>query len=121
MRHALGWYHSLIVTALYEVPGSDFSRHQDAFYHALKYCVASHPVLSAAVIDGDTESPAYARPATMDLRNHVQFLPQQAGIACGTAAEQVKQFLRDAHDQLVPYQDAIPPWKLVILPATDDP
>ena len=75
MRQMLGYYRSLIVTALYTLRQPDASGiNTETFSPALKHCIAIHPILSASLSDEATEAPKFVRPATLDLRNHVQIV-----------------------------------------------
>ena len=88
----------------------------EAFFPALKHCIAIHPILSASLSGEATEAPKLVRPATLDLRNHVQIVdPASLGENSGDEIEQLKQVIAEDHDRPFPYEENIPPWKIIVL------
>ena len=126
MRHALGYYRAVIVTGLYiqqSHSGSAGELGVETFIPALKHCIATHPVLSAAIRGEGTESPQFVRPAMLDLRNHIQICGTQisgGGIAANDT-DLLKQVLIETHEQLYLDIERIPPWKIVVLPLSTRP
>ena len=123
MRQMLGYYRSLIVTALYTLRQPDASGiNTETFFPVLKHCIAIHPILSASLSDEATEAPKFVRPATLDLRNHVQIVdPASPGENPEDEIEQLKQVIAEDHDRPFPYQENIPPWKIIVLPVSGQP
>ncbi|KAK7701429.1 Alcohol acetyltransferase [Botryosphaeria dothidea] len=121
MRHALGYYRALIVTGRYTMPNG-FSFNKESFYPALKHCISTHPMLSAAIKGEQTEAPEFIRPATLNLSDHVEFLksiePANAGMHA--ELEALKPRLCHTHDQLFSNVDSVPPWKIVVVPIAND-
>lgn len=123
MRHALGWYRAVIITGLYTVAkDSSFDTHSIASYvPALKWCIESHPFLSATIEGLDGESPVFTRPAKLDLRNHIQIIDPESSVYKSTTdeLELYQKAVLETHD--LPWQnvDRIPPWKIVVLPLPD--
>ena len=126
MRHALGHYRAVIVTGRYvqqlkgdssEVTGID------TFIPALKHCIATHPVLSAAIRGEGTEAPQFVRPAKLDLRNHIEICvpPTYKAVAATDEADILEEITVKTHDQLFPDVDHIPPWKIVVVPLSPQP
>jgi hypothetical protein len=126
MRYALGYYRAVIVAGLYVQQlqsGSSGEFSIETFIPALKYCIAAHPILSAAIHGEGTESPQFVRPATLDLRNHIKIRNPQSVSGKSTANDMdlLKQVLIETHDQLYPDIERIPPWKIVLLPISPQP
>lgn len=120
MRQVLGYYRSLIVTALYTLRQPDASRISvETFFPALKHCIAIHPILSASLSGEATEAPKFVRPATLDLRNHVQIVdPASLGENSRDEIGQLKQVIAEDHNRPFLYKENIPPWKIIVLPVS---
>ncbi|GME26897.1 alcohol acetyltransferase [Neofusicoccum parvum] len=118
MRHALGYYRALIIAGRYTMPpGFDFSA-KESFFPALKHCISTHPMLSAAIRGELTEAPELVRPATLDLSNHIDIAAPISPADRRQELEALKQPLRHAHDQQFQHCDRIPPWKIIVVPTT---
>lgn len=120
IRHGLGFYRALILTGLYTQRNGNSSFDPTNFEHfipALKHCIAVHPILSATIQGEDTEDPSFARPETINLRNHIQILdsaddtgPQEDDL------DFITEITKKAHDQPLLGVDKQPPWRIVVLP-----
>jgi hypothetical protein len=123
VRHALGWYRTLIITGLYTVDkNSAFDTHSITSYiPALKWCIKSHSFLSATIQGLYGESPVFTRPAELDLRNHIQIIDLESSTYKSTndELELLKRVVLETHDQPWEYAERIPPWKIVVLPLPD--
>jgi hypothetical protein len=116
MRHALGFYRTLIIAGLYTQQPGDRSFHPtsiESYFPALKSCIAAHPILSAAIKGESSEAPEFVRPATLDMRNHIEI---SEGDVATDELDLLKQVMRKTHDQLFVDVDKIPPWKVIVLP-----
>jgi hypothetical protein len=110
----------LIVGAVYSAldisPGLPGER---LFINALKRCVEDHPVLSAVIVDGNTEKPSFAKLQRLDLSQHIDI-----GDFGSTLSEnqRIEEILAEVSDEQFPSVDQIPPWKVVLLalPGRDD-
>lgn len=100
------------------------------FLPALKHCIATHPMLSAAIHGDLTESPTLVRPATLDLANHIDILNPitPAPSPSSSDAEALRAELAalagplvHAHDQPFTNCDRAPPWKVVVVPLATAP
>ncbi|KAL1637002.1 Alcohol acetyltransferase [Diplodia intermedia] len=124
MRHALGYYRGLIVAGRYTAPDGFPVHAKESFYPALKHCISTHPMLSAAIKGELTESPELIRPETMDLSNHVEITEPVVTTDSGSPhaeLDAIKPLLCHAHDQQFPDTSRIPPWKIVVIPLTTNP
>lgn len=123
MRHALGFYRALIISGVYTLHDTypfDASNLAN-FIPALKYCIATHPILSAAIQGENTENPHFVRPAYINLEKHVRFVDT----ASPTGSYPLKNFLtrlnQEIHDQPFLNVDQSPPWRIVICPLANGP
>lgn len=83
---------------------------------ALKHCVASHPILSACIIGEDTEAPGFARPAFLNLNDHVDILAAQQSPDISDEKDLIKLVLAQTNDHVFTSCDQTPPWKITVLP-----
>ncbi|KAL5360793.1 hypothetical protein BJX96DRAFT_175631 [Aspergillus floccosus] len=76
MRHALGWYRSLVISGLYTLEDDTAfdTTSISSYLPAVKRCIDSHPILSTAIEGESTEAPTFVRPPELDLRNHIKIL-----------------------------------------------
>ncbi|KAF5859132.1 hypothetical protein ETB97_003273 [Aspergillus alliaceus] len=119
MRHALGWYRSLVISGLYTLEkGTTFDATTVSSYlPALKWCIESHPILSAAIEGDSSETPMFIRPPELDLQNHIKILePGFSYCKFHDALDLLKQATLEAHDQPWSNVGTIPQWKILILP-----
>ncbi|CAG7928398.1 unnamed protein product [Penicillium olsonii] len=118
MRHALGFYGALTMTGLYSVHDTAHAfdpANLDHFVPALKHCIATHPILSAAIQGHTTESPNFIRPAYLDLRHHLHLHASLLKDDLSLITEVTKK----THDQPFLQVDQRPPWKVFIVPVAD--
>ncbi|KAI5248051.1 hypothetical protein E4T42_05752 [Aureobasidium subglaciale] len=75
VRQSLGYYRTLAIGGIYTfAPASTSVISKQTFVPALKHCVATHPLLNATIEGQESESPAFPRPQTLDLHNHIELL-----------------------------------------------
>lgn len=127
MRHALGLYRALIITGLYTVqirPGDEDVDMSDSslYIPALKWCIAAHPILSAAIQEEGSEAPEFVRPAKLDLRKHIQVIDTTSPdyMLAGDELGLLKRITLEIHDHTFPDVEKVPPWKIVVLPLLDE-
>lgn len=118
VRQALDYYRTLIVGGVYVSDGNS-NPLKDTLIKALKHCVSTHPVLSAVIVDEETEAPAFAKPPTIDLDNHIGILDFEHFAEQHDTRDEsnlIKAALRRTHDQQCTHRNVVPPWKIVVLP-----
>ncbi|KAK5659733.1 hypothetical protein OQA88_944 [Cercophora sp. LCS_1] len=117
-REHLGFYHSVIIGAVYEF-NIQFEP-EDARYYlgALRHCVEEHPFLSALVGDRHTDRAYYHRATTIKLAEHLLVL-DRAEDGNGQTLVSIEQVLRWNLDQ--PFTHTVPPWRVVVLPLPRTP
>lgn len=86
---------------------------------ALKHCVASHPILSACIVGEETEAPEFARPAFLNLDDHIDILATQQSPDIMAEKDLIKLVLAQSNDHVFTSCDKIPPWKITVLPLLD--
>jgi hypothetical protein len=109
----------LIVGAVYSALDiSHGSSGQGLFVNALRRCVEDHPVLSAVIVDGNTEKPSFARLERLDLSHHMDIRDFGSDLS---EDKRIEEILAEVSDEKFPSVDQIPPWKVVLfaLPARD--
>lgn len=102
-----------MVGAIYSVQrGSCDLLSADTYLPALKHCVNSHPILSAAIRGHETENPTFVRPALLDLRQHIRLSP-----ASDAENEErlLKRVILNSHDAPFLPLNLHPPWRIDVV------
>ncbi|RDW74846.1 hypothetical protein BP6252_05988 [Coleophoma cylindrospora] len=113
-REDLGWYHAVIIGAIYEFQ-PDFIDNNLAcrsFFYPLKRCIEKHPYLCVAVNDMHTDKPFYESVPTINLEDHISIVNDPAAVNDQVAA--IERVLSQQLD--LPFTRGIPPWRTVVLP-----
>ena len=92
---------------------------EDSLIRALKRCVASHPILSACIVGEETEAPEFARPAFLNLNDHIDILASQQSPDILDEKDLIKLVLAQTNDHVFTSCDKTPPWKITVLPLLD--
>ncbi|KAJ5554026.1 hypothetical protein N7513_003985 [Penicillium frequentans] len=126
MRHALGFYRALIISGLYTLHDTDpfDASNLGNFIPALKYCIATHPILSAAIQGENTENPHLVRPAYINLEKHIHLVDTVSPNGSYPLKDDLNFLTRlnqEIHDQPFPNVDQTPPWKIVVCPLANEP
>lgn len=110
-RESLGFYRALVVGAIYEFSAPRDVSSAFTYTHALRQCIYRHPQLGCTVARPETDSPYYKGCARLDLRQHVEMLPQ-----CDErdGLKSIQEFLPAILD--APWSHAIPAWKITVVP-----
>ncbi|KAI4720589.1 hypothetical protein E4T48_03151 [Aureobasidium sp. EXF-10727] len=117
VRQALGYYRTLVVGGIYTLDKSSSDRSlQSTLIKALKHCIASHPILSACIHGEETEAPEFARPAVLDLNNHIDILGRQQSPDLLDEQSLIKLILAQTNDHVFTSCDNTPPWMVTVLP-----
>jgi hypothetical protein len=81
------------------------------FFAVLKSCIDEHPLLSTVILKGDTESPEFATPTTLDLDAHLEIRntnDQPEG-------DYIEKLLAQISDEQFVSLHTTPPWKVVLV------
>ena len=120
VRQTLGFYRTLIVGGTYSWgDGLAETSLREATYKALRHCVSVHPILSAVIINEETEAPLFARPKSLNLDDHAELLDVDDLAKNGNTTQEqdlIKLAFSRTHDQIFKSCDKTPPWKVVVLP-----
>ncbi|KAI5276808.1 hypothetical protein E4T47_00391 [Aureobasidium subglaciale] len=117
VRQALGYYRTLVVGGTYTLEGpSDDLSLRSVLTKALKHCVALHPILSACILGEETEAPCFARPAILDLDDHIEILDAQLSRNVSEEHRLIKLVLAQTNDHVFTNCDRVPPWKIFVSP-----
>lgn len=92
----------------------------DSYIPILKSCVATHPILSAAIRNEGSQNPEFVRPDHLDLRKHIA-IAQPGPVDSGDENEDyelalLKRVTLTTHDEMFRDVGTVPPWRVVILP-----
>ena len=110
-REDLGFYHALIIAAVYPL-SSSFSPNQKAsFYSALRDCISEHGYLSVTVEDTDTDKAYFKRVAKINLDAHVDI---KKDLQQEHTTMDIEKLLASCAD--TPFPRGVPPWKIVVYP-----
>jgi hypothetical protein len=75
--------------------------------------IAEHPTLNLVIHGESTESPTLGFPKTIDLKNHIVWLPEQ------TTKEEENKLIEKRISTQYNDIDTIPPWKVTVVPRGD--
>lgn len=113
IRDALGLYGTVMITAVYDHDLPTVEEHllpRDAILSGICQCVQQHPVLSCIITEPLSESPAFARPPSIQLNDHLIVHPaQNDGL---DLAAMLQGFISQAHNTAVHDGFRTPAWKL---------
>ena len=109
-RENLGFYHALIVAAVYPLPSSFNPYLKASFYSALKGCVGEHSYLSVTLEDANTDKAYFKRVSTINLDKHVYI----KGLQQQYTSEDLEDVLASGVD--TPFPRDVPPWKVIVYP-----
>lgn len=79
-RQDFGHQRRLIVGAVYTSTADTsnavlaLKQGKTPFFHALRYCIDAHPLLSTVILNADTEAPEFATPKSIDLDAHLEIV-----------------------------------------------
>ncbi|KAG9593529.1 hypothetical protein KCU77_g7095, partial [Aureobasidium melanogenum] len=118
IRQSLGFYRTLAIGGIYTLKQDTNDQiSQQTFVPALKHCVATHPLLSAVIEGQDTESPAFSRPKSLNLQDHVEVLSTndlEEGATNLPEKDLMHHVMVRTLDSKFSSVDTAPPWKIVV-------
>ncbi|KAK3376882.1 hypothetical protein B0T24DRAFT_648645 [Lasiosphaeria ovina] len=115
-REDLGFYHGIVIGAIYEFESGFDVGSPQSFFAPLKHCIDEQVYLGVTVADRHTDKAFFQRAPQINLADHVTVLDRiPAGSGGGSsrwdAIEAVVQTSLNA-----PFRQDIPPWRIVVLP-----
>ncbi|WYZ43730.1 hypothetical protein EsH8_VII_000166 [Colletotrichum jinshuiense] len=114
-REDLGYYHAVIIGAIYEVGDGLSLGSPSSLFGAVNRCIEQHPFLGVVVADRHTDKAYYQRAPVINLEDHVEV----HGTGVETDSDYwvaIEEVLRSNLDR--PFSHSIPPWRVVVLPIT---
>lgn len=123
-RQDIGHQRRLIIGAVYTSESHDdllsLKHGKTPFFHALRYCISIHPLLSTVILDAHTESPEFATPKTINLDAHLE-IAEHEGVAENLPEEQyIETLLTRISDEQFNSLHTTPPWKVILAPLSRD-
>ncbi|KAG9596548.1 hypothetical protein KCU77_g5309, partial [Aureobasidium melanogenum] len=117
-RQSLGYYRTLAIGGIYTLKQDTNEQiSQQTFVPALRHCVATHPLLSAVIEGQDTESPAFSRPKSLNLKDHVEILSindLEEGATNLSEKDLMHHVTVRTLDSKFSSVETTPPWKTVV-------
>ncbi|KAK1757848.1 hypothetical protein QBC47DRAFT_411937 [Echria macrotheca] len=110
-REDLGFYHGVVIGAIYEFDDAFDITCSQSFYPSVKQCVEEHPFMAVVVADRHTDKAYYQRVPTINLADHITVLDRCGGTG---DLEAIADLLRSQLDR--PFNHEIPPWRVVVQP-----
>lgn len=118
-REDVGFYHALVIGAIYEIPSGGIDVHSArSFVAPLTSCLQEYPYLGVVIKDRHTEQSFYEATSRVNLENHISILQQAPSDAEENSS--IQKCLPEILDR--PWLADLPPWRIVVLPlASEDP
>jgi hypothetical protein len=113
-REDLGFYHAVIIGAVYQFDSGLDIESPRSFLAPLKHCIDEHPFLSVLVADRQTDKSYYHRASTINLEDHITLLGRADSSEDPWLA--IEAVIQSDIDR--PFSHTIPPWRIVILPVS---
>lgn len=113
-REDLGFYHAVIVSAIYEFDNGVDVADPASFYAPLSHCISQHPFLSVLVMDRHTDKAYYQRAPHVDLSQHISILPPLTDTTDTAKTSAIQSLLAADLDR--PFTHTVPPWRVLVTP-----
>lgn len=112
VREDLGFYHAVIIGAIYEFGHGFDVKSPRSYFAPLKRCIDQHPFFSVTVGDRHTEKAYYQRVPSINLEDHITIVDDSNAAADPLGA--IGKVLVPELD--LPFATGNPPWRIVVLP-----
>lgn len=106
----MGFYHAVIVGALYEFGDDVDAYSQSSYYQPLRQCIDEHAYLRVAIGDAHTDKAFYHHVLDIHLEQHVVI----ADHITSDNLSGIQKVLADDLDK--PFPSGVPPWRITVLP-----
>ncbi|KAK9365604.1 hypothetical protein V1509DRAFT_632515 [Lipomyces kononenkoae] len=110
-REDLGFYHAVIVGAVYELGDAVDVQSPNSFFYPLQRCVEEHPYLSVTVCDTHADKSFYQRVPNINLEEHITIADSPT---VGDNLTGIEEVIASNLDK--PFHRDIPLWRVVVLP-----
>lgn len=121
-RQDIGHQRKLIIGAIYTSTSATHNsvlslKHgKTPFYHALKFCIDTHPLLSTVILNASTEVPEFATPKLLDLDKHLEIVESEDV----DEKQAIEKLMARISDEKFEALHTTPPWKVVLAPLPSD-
>jgi hypothetical protein len=116
-RQDVGQQRRIIIGAIYASSAYDgtlsLKHGKQPFFAVLKNCIDEHPIMSTVILNGDTESPTFATPKTLDLNAHLEI--REPNSDC-PEDKCIEKLMAQIGDEQCTSLHTTPPWKVVLVP-----
>ncbi len=114
-RHHLGFYNNVGLSAAYACPTLRSADLKTSIFSALAIVIERHPILSAIVMDEDSNEPHFARLAEINLEEAVAFVIRQLPETGKSRDVELDNILALQHNKsFKENHGSLPFWRLVI-------
>ncbi|KAG8673351.1 Alcohol acetyltransferase [Fusarium poae] len=111
-REDVGYYHAVVIGAVYEFTEEINIKSPSTYFHALRRCIEEHPFFCVTVGDRNTEKAYYERVPSINFEEHISIVQDPE---IGT--DHLEAIGRSVEPELDrPFVSGIPPWRIVVLP-----
>ncbi|KAL7917119.1 hypothetical protein ACQKWADRAFT_326385 [Trichoderma austrokoningii] len=112
-REDLGFYHAVIVGALYELDDDVDAYSPSSYYRPLRQCIEEHAYLRVAIGDTHTDKAFYHHVLNIHMEQHIVIAD------CITFSDDLNGMQKILADDLdKPFPRGLPPWRITVLPLT---
>ncbi|ROT42017.1 hypothetical protein SODALDRAFT_303010 [Sodiomyces alkalinus F11] len=122
-REDVGFYHAVIVGAIYDFDSEGDPLSSSFYFHPLRVCIEEQPFLCVAVSDMHTDKAFYQRVPRINLEEHV-LIDTDNGSATvkGHGTDDLRAMQRALEANLDrPFPRGVPPWRIVVTPLPSSP
>ncbi|KAH7324566.1 alcohol acetyltransferase [Stachybotrys elegans] len=110
-REDAGFYHAVIIGAVYDLGPQFDLEAKETFYHPLAHCIKQSPWLYVAVGDRHTDKSFYESVQTIRFSQHIDLCSRAAH---DTDSAAIARLVEDNLDK--PHPAGIPPWRILVMP-----
>ncbi|KAJ3540862.1 hypothetical protein NM208_g4867 [Fusarium decemcellulare] len=111
-REDAGYYHAVIIGAVYEFADGVDVKSPQTFFHPLKRCIEEHPFFCVTVGDRHSDKAFYQRVPSINLEDHISIIEDPA-----VTADPLNAIGKSLVPELgLPFVAGKVPWRIVVLP-----
>ncbi|KIL86808.1 hypothetical protein FAVG1_10064 [Fusarium avenaceum] len=111
-REDVGYYHAVVIGAVYSFPEGVNVKSPATYFHALRRCIEEHPFFCVIVGDKHTDKAYYERVSSINVEEHISIV-EDSSVQAGSL-EAIGRSIESELDR--PFVAGIPPWRIVVLP-----
>ncbi|KAM0249724.1 hypothetical protein ACHAP5_002592 [Fusarium lateritium] len=111
-REDVGYYHAVVIGAVYSFPEGVDVKSPSTYFHALRSCIEEHPFFCVVVGDRNTDKAYYERVSSINVEEHISIVEDSS--VQTDSLEAIGRSIESELDR--PFVAGIPPWRIVVLP-----